>query len=56
MKFKILVILVFFSSLINAQTIGFINEQKIPIENVYLEFKIDGVNKKYSSDAGSSIN
>ena len=55
MKFKILVISVFFSSLINAQTISFINEQKIPIENVYLEFKIDGVNKKYSSDKNGLI-
>ena len=55
MKTKILIILSFVSSVINAQTIRFINEEKVPIENVYLEFSLEGFDKKYSSDKNGLI-
>ena len=55
MRVTILISLLFNALLITAQTISFVDEENNSIENVYLEFNLDGVNKKYSSDKDGLI-
>ena len=55
MRVTILIFLLFNALLITAQTISFVDEENNSIENVYLEFNLDGVNKKYSSDKDGLI-
>ena len=55
MRVTILIFLLFNTLLITAQTISFVDEKNNSIENVYLEFNLDGVNKKYSSDKDGLI-